>query len=72
MSNEYIHYTPSNQTGNVRCLNGSAHAERTNDMRFVTCPLCLKPTTNVEFWFENGQLRNFKKSFFGINNLRHG
>ena len=67
MSNELVHFRPSTQTYNKRCLNGSAHVMSTDRIEFVTCPLCLNPKTNVEFWYENGMPRNFKKPFSGLN-----
>lgn len=66
MADELIHFQPSTQTLNVRCLNGSAHTKQTMDIKHVTCPLCLNPNTNTSFWFENGQPRNFKKRFGGF------
>ena len=50
MANDLIHYTPFRDSFNVRCLNGSAHAKRTELFVFVTCPLCLDKNTNKEFW----------------------
>jgi hypothetical protein len=47
---DIIHFTPFRDSFNVRCLNGSAHARRTEHMEFVTCLLCLNKNTNKEFW----------------------
>ena len=52
MEKELIHFQPFGDTFNVKCLNGSAHAHRTKFKEFVTCPLCLKPETNKDFWSE--------------------
>jgi hypothetical protein len=52
---DLIHYMPSERSYNVRCLNGSAHVRRTNDIKVVTCPLCLDESTNVRFWYHNGK-----------------
>ncbi len=61
MSQIFVHFRPSTETANVRCLNGSAHVSETFDINLVTCPLCLNPNTNVEFWYKNGQLKSFKQ-----------
>jgi hypothetical protein len=45
-----IHFKPLRDNGNVRCLNGSAHRHVSNDLKQVTCPLCLKSDTNKEYW----------------------
>jgi len=52
---ELRHYTPFEDSFNVRCLNGSAHAHRTSHIEFVTCPLCLNPATAKEFWMRHEQ-----------------
>jgi hypothetical protein len=48
--NEPIHFRPFNDSFNVRCLNGSAHASRTSDITKVNCLECLNPKTNKDFW----------------------
>lgn len=60
-----IHFCPSVDTYNVRCLNGSAHARRTENIKEVTCPLCLDKNTNSDFWFyKNGTPVNFKQNSY--------
>lgn len=54
MADNLIHFRPSDKTGNVRCLNGSAHVRQTFDINSVTCPLCKDIKTNSSFWFING------------------
>ena len=50
MANDLIHFTPFRDSFNVRCLNGSAHARRTGDIKAVTCPICSDKKTNKNFW----------------------
>lgn len=50
-----IHFRPFNDSGNVRCLNGNAHASYTTDKNRITCPLCLNENTKKEFWFQHEQ-----------------
>lgn len=45
-----IHYLPSHENHNVRCLNGSAHIKRTHNINEVTCELCKNPETNKPYW----------------------
>ena len=48
--NIIVHFRPFNDSGNVRCLNGDAHAIETTDINKVTCPKCLNPNTGKDFW----------------------
>ena len=50
-----IHFEPFRDSGNVRCLNGSAHARYSNDINRVTCTKCLNPNTAKSFWLEHEQ-----------------
>jgi hypothetical protein len=50
-----IHYHPDPKNGNVRCLNGSAHAHGTTDITKVTCPKCLDKKTCIEYWTEKAR-----------------
>jgi len=49
MSDNRTHFKPFNDNGNVKCLNGSAHAKKTTDPKKVTCEACLKSDTD-NFW----------------------
>jgi hypothetical protein len=53
MAQDLIHFTPFRDSFNVRCLNGSAHAKRTEIIKFVTCPICKDENANKEFWREH-------------------
>jgi len=57
MNQDLIHFRPSSQTRNVRCLNGSAHVQTSSDINKVTCPLCKDSKTNAEFWISKGVYR---------------
>jgi len=47
------HFLPlPHLTGNVRCLNGSAHLKKTEDPAKVTCDLCKSAETYKEYWNE--------------------
>jgi len=48
-----VHFRPFKDSYNVRCLNGSAHANRTYDIDRVTCSKCLNPNTAKRFWHEH-------------------
>ena len=48
-----IHFRPFNDSGNVRCLNGSAHAHYSTDINKVNCLKCLDPKTGQNFWHEH-------------------
>ena len=50
MGQDLIHFTPFRDSFNVRCLNGSAHAKRTQHIEFVTCPICKDKKANKDFW----------------------
>jgi hypothetical protein len=52
-----IHFRPFGDNGNVRCLNGSAHARNTNDLKRVTCLKCLNPNTAKDFWHRHEEKR---------------
>ena len=45
-----IHFRPSENNKNVRCLNGSAYIRRTLDINKVTCAKCLDKKHNVNYW----------------------
>jgi hypothetical protein len=45
-----IHYQPFAFSHNVRCLNGSAHAQSSTDIKDVNCSLCLDPKTYKRHW----------------------
>ena len=62
---KYItHFRPYGSSGNVRCLNGSAHARSTNDINKVTCLKCLNPKTAEGFWHNHEQKHgNVMKNF---------
>jgi Zn finger protein HypA/HybF involved in hydrogenase expression len=48
---DLTHYLPMpEETGNVRCLNGSAHVRTTSSIEFVTCPKCKDTNTNKKYW----------------------
>ena len=49
MADEKIHYRPCFRNGNVKCLNGNAHARQTYNIEKVTCKECLKNETEG-FW----------------------
>ena len=51
--NNIIHFRPFKDSYNVRCLNGSAHVNRTYDINRVTCTKCLNPNKNKKFWHEH-------------------
>jgi hypothetical protein len=53
MAQDLIHFRPFQDSWNVRCLNGSAHASRTHDIRLVTCPICKDKEANKDFWQEH-------------------
>jgi hypothetical protein len=56
-----IHFRPSTKTGNVKCLNGSAHVKETFDIRDVTCPKCLDKTDeDQERWWDQFFARKSK------------
>lgn len=46
------HWLPSDRTYNVRCLNGSAHINKTRDKSKVTCTKCLDIDDSAQnrFW----------------------
>ena len=61
---EMVHFKPFNDNGNVRCLNGDAHARRTTDINKVTCIKCLNPNTGKNFWHRHEEKRgNQHKNF---------
>ena len=62
---DLIHYKPSEYSYNVRCLNGSAHALRTQDITRVTCKLCRSKKHNKTWWDEH-----FKKVELGREGAR--
>ncbi len=76
MSTTLIHFRPMKYTpgmsgtGNVRCLNGSAHTQETTDIKQVTCALCLNPNTFKDHWaIKQNEVRT-KNQYSPITGLR--
>ena len=63
-----IHYEPFRDSGNVRCLNGSARARYSSDINEVTCTKCLNPKTGEKFWakHERKHGNKYKNSYSKI------
>ena len=59
-----IHFKPDSDYHNVRCLNGSAHIKRTNDLTKVTCKKCLDTKTYQRFWIDYFSRRGNEKMNF--------
>lgn len=59
-----VHFLPFKTSWNTRCLTGSPHEKRTDNLKHVTCFKCLNPQTESLFWGEyekkhGNQHRNF-------------
>lgn len=53
-SDKVVHFKPYPLTSdNVRCLNGSAHALYSTDIKEVTCKKCLDPKECQCFWIHH-------------------